>query len=165
MAREKGLARKETGELLPLESWNTFRDMERMFRDFFMSPLAFPRPTQWLSEMTREFAPEVNLKETDKEFELTANIPGLNKDDIDIDVTDDRITVSGEVKREEEQPGETYHIRQQSYGSFKVSYVLPSEVKPDEVKATYKDGVLRVNIPKAEEVKAHKVKVSAEEGK
>lgn len=160
MAREKTLARRERGELEQIEPWNTFREMERMFRDFFTSPIPMVRPPRWwMTEMREEIIPEVDLKETEKEFVLTAAIPGLQKDDIDIDVTTDRITVSGERKTEEEKPGVRYHLRQQSYGSFRTSYALPTDVKAEEVKATYKNGVLEVVMPKAEISEPHKVNI------
>lgn len=162
MARERTLARRERGELENLEPWDTFRDMERMMRGFFTSPLSLARPARWLAPLG-ELAPEVDLKETDKEFVLSATIPGLTKDDINIDVTHDSVTISGERKQEEDKPGERYHLRQQSYGSFSVSYALPSEVKPEDVKAVYKDGILEVTMPKAEETKAHKVNIEVKE--
>lgn len=160
MAREKTLARREPTELETFEPWNTFREMERMFRGFFGVPIM--RPARWLREIG-ELAPDVDLKETDKELVLSATIPGMTKDEIDIDVTTDTVTVSGERKTEEEKPGERYHVRQQSYGSFHVSYSLPADVKPDEVKASYKHGVLEVIMPKAEEMAKHKVKVEESE--
>ncbi|MCL5105473.1 MAG: Hsp20/alpha crystallin family protein [Armatimonadetes bacterium] len=163
MAREKSLAKAERPELERYEPWNTFRDMERMFRDFFISPLPMLRqPRWWPTELRLDVIPEVDLKETDKELVLSANLPGLNKDDFNIDVTKDTITVTGERKSSEEKPGEKYHIRQQSYGSFTISYALPVEVRPDEVKATYKNGVLEVLMPKAEVTEAHKVDVKVE---
>lgn len=164
MPREKGLVRKETGEIEPLEPWNTFKEMERMFRDFFVSPMTLMRPPRWwLREGREEFVPEVDLRETDKEFVLSASVPGMARDDIDIDVTKDSITICGERKTEAEQPGERYHFRQQSYGSFSACYSLPSEVKPRGVKAVYKNGVLEVTMPKAEVTEAHKVKVEIKE--
>lgn len=165
MAREKTLARREgVQQLEPFEPWNTFKEMERMFRDFFTSP--FPvlgRRMMMMPEMQYEVMPEVDLRETDKELVLSASIPGLEKDDIDINVTDDRITISGERKTEEEHPGERYHVRQQSYGEFRVSYALPATVKPDEVKATYKSGVLEVTMPKTEVAEEHKVKIEVKD--
>ncbi|MCE5321833.1 Hsp20/alpha crystallin family protein [bacterium] len=157
MAREKTLVRREPTEVETFEPYNTFRDMERMFRNFFGVPMVRP-PRLWLKELG-EFTPEVDMKETDKELILSATIPGMTKDDIDIDVTGDSITISGERKTEEEKPGERYHVRQQSYGAFHVCYSLPAEVKPGEVKANYKHGVLEVVMPKAEEAAKHKVKV------
>jgi HSP20 family protein len=159
MAREKTLAKPEQGEIERVEPWNTFREMERMMRSFFSSPFPFTRPSWWGE--SRLSTPEVDLKETDKEFVLSAALPGLEKDDIDIDVTKDSITISGERKQEEEKPGERYHVRQQSWGTFKVSYSLPSEIRADQVRASYKNGVLEVTLPKAEVTTAHKVKVEA----
>lgn len=161
MARDKTLARRERPEMEQMEPWNTFRDMERMFRDFFVSPM-LRRP--WLMpEMRRELEPDVDLRETENAFILSAAIPGLMKEDINIDVTEDSVTVSGERKVEEEKPDERIHVRQQTYGAFKVCYSLPSDVKPDDVSATYKNGVLRVHMPKAEVVEPHKVEIKAEE--
>lgn len=159
MAREKSLLRRETGDIGQIEPWNTFRDMERMMRNFFTSPFPVLRSPLLMRELETEFIPDVDLRETDKEFILSATIPGMSKDDIDINVTDDGITLTGERKTEEEKPGERYHLRQQSYGKFSVSYALPSDVKTDEVKATYRDGVLEVVLPKAEVKEAHKVNI------
>lgn len=164
MAREKSLARKEQGELQRIEPWNTFDEMERMIRNFFTSPFPLMRPPRmWLPELKGEFVPDVNLKETDQNFVFSATIPGMSKDDIDIDVTKDSVTISGERKSEEEKPGERYHLRQQSYGSFRVSYALPADVKSEDVKAVYKNGILEVILPKAEVTEAHKVKVEVQD--
>ena len=159
MAREKTLAKKETGELQGWDPWDTFQEMERMFREFFTSPFSLMRPGRRMRPMRIEFTPEVDLRETDTELILSATVPGMEKDDIDIDVTADRITVTGERKTEEEKPGECYHVRQQSYGSFNISYALPAEVKTQEVKATYKNGVLQVTMRKAEVREAQRVEI------
>jgi HSP20 family protein len=160
MAREKTLARKEHQEAPLVEPWDTFGDMERMFREFFASPLPWLRPPRWMREISHEFAPEVDLKETEKEYILSATIPGIDKEGLDIDVMPDRITIAGERKHEEEKPENRYHVRQQTYGSFRVSYALPTEVKPKEVKAHYKNGVLEVEMPKAVEAEVtHKVPI------
>ena len=162
MAREKTLARRERPEMEQMEPWNTFRDMERMFRDFFVSPML--RRNWLMPEMRQEIEPEVDLRETEHEFVMSAAIPGLSKEDIDISVTEDRITVSGERRTLEEKPDERVHVRQQSYGSFRVCYSLPSDVKPEEVNATYKNGILEVHMPKAEVVEPHRVEVNIQEG-
>jgi HSP20 family protein len=156
MPREKTLARREPAEVETYEPWNTFREMERMFRGFFGVPMA-RGPRLWRE--LAEYRPEVDLRETDKELVLSATVPGMGKEDIDIDVTGDSVTISGERKTEEEKPGERYHFRQQSYGSFCLSYSLPVEVRPEEVKAHYKNGVLEIVMPKAEEAAKHKVRV------
>lgn len=163
MAREKKLAEKERGELERWDPWDTFEEMEQTFRDFFTSPYSIMRPHWRMRPLLRhDFMPEVDLRETEKEFILSAMVPGLDKDDIDIDVRPDRITLCGERKFEEEKPEEQYHIRQQSYGEFRLSYPLPTEIKPEDVKATYRNGILEVTMPKAKVREAHKVKVVEE---
>jgi HSP20 family protein len=164
MPQEKTLARKERSELESFEPWDTFRAMERMFRDFLTLPPSMMRSRRWMMpELRQEIMPDVDLLETESELTLKAAVPGLSKDDIDINVTSDRITVTGERKSEEQKPGETYHVRQQSYGSFNVCYSLPAEVKPEEVKASYKNGILMVHMPKAEVTPEHKVKIEVQE--
>lgn len=163
MAREKTLARREGTQLEQFEPWNTFKEMERMFRDFFTSPMPILARRMMMPELRHEIMPEVDLRETDKELILSASLPGLDRDDIDINVTDDRITISGERKTDEERPGEQYHVRQQTFGEFKVSYSLPVTVRSEEVKATYKNGVLEVIMPKSEVAEEHKVKIDVED--
>lgn len=162
MAQQKSIARTEPSPVQQIEPWNTFRDMERMFRDFFLSPFPMLRTPSLLAMARQEILPEIDLRETDEEIIFSATVPGLSKDDIDIDVTSDSITISGERKQAEEKPGERFHVCQQSYGSFQCSYSLPAQVKPDKVKATYKNGVLEVVMPKAEVKQAHKVSVEGE---
>jgi len=164
MAQQTRLAKPEPSEIERIEPWNSFREMERMFRDFFNGPLGMVRPRRWWPpEMRAEFAPDVDLKETETEFIMTATVPGMTKDDIEIDVTKDAITISGERRSEEEKPGEHYHLRQQTFGCFNVCYGLPADVKPEEVKASHHNGVLEVRMPKAEVIAAHKVKVEERE--
>ena len=159
MIREKILAKPENREIATLEPWNSFRDMERMFRNFFMSPVStWLEPPVW-SAGTLSITPEVDLKETEKQFVLSASLPGINKDDIDIDVTADSISIVGTRGPIEEKPGEKLHVRGQHYGTFSFCYSLPMEIKPTEVSATYKDGILEIAMPKAEVTQAIKVKV------
>lgn len=160
MARENTLARKEDRPLGVWEPWSVLNEMDRMFRDFFAQPGAWWRRPAWITDLTGRFTPQVDIKETEKDFVLTATIPGMEKDDIDINVTSDTVTISGERKCEEEKPDEKYHLRQQSYGAFNVSYSLPSEIKTKDVKAAYKNGILEVTLPKVTQAKAsQKVKI------
>lgn len=159
MKRSSDLAQKENSETKIMNPYDSFRDMERMFRDFFYSPLATLRqPERWLGEANR-FMPAVDLKETENEIILVASLPGMEKENIDIDVSKDSITITGESKTTQENPNEKYHVKQMSQGSFNICYSLPSEVKDEEVKATYKNGVLEVTMPKAQVTQARKVSV------
>lgn len=96
------------------------------------------------------FSPQVDIAETDKEFELQFHIPGVKKEDIKIDINEDRLTVSGERKMKEEQKDKNYHTVESYYGSFSRSFYLPDHVNAEKVDAAYHDGVLSIVIPKDE---------------
>ena len=132
---------------------NTLRDeIDRLFE----SPLAeFARSAQMLSG----WAPVVDLFENKDSFVVKAELPGMKKEDIEISLHEGALLVSGERKREEKsKPGETYR-EERFYGKFHRSIALPKPVAADQVKATYKDGVLTVTLPKTEEVKPKQIEV------
>ena len=161
MIREKSIVKPDVSEKRSLETWDSFRDMERMFRDFFMAPFNMMRTPGWVSERLSEFIPDVDMRESEKEIIISASLPGMEKDNINVDVTKDSITISGERKHEEERPNERYHVRQQSRGTFNISMSLPAEVNSDEAKATYKKGILEITMPKMEVTEAHKIPIQA----
>jgi HSP20 family protein len=107
----------------------------------------------------RAWAPEVDIQETGKEVVVSASLPGMEKKDITVDVTDESVTLRGERRMEEGQAGRGYFSIEQAYGSFYRSVRLPTAVKSDEATATYKDGVLRVSLPKQKETTVRTVKV------
>lgn len=96
------------------------------------------------------FSPKVDIAETEKFFEIQFHVPGINKDEIKIDISDDRLTVSGERKFENEKKERNFHSLESQYGAFSRSFYLPDNIKLDKVEATYKDGILNVNVPKDE---------------
>ena len=107
------------------------------------------------------FTPQVDIAETDDNFELQFAIPGINKDDITIDLEDGTLTVGGERKFEETKNEKNFHSVETRYGSFKRSFKLPENVAEDKVEASYKDGILLIQIPKTEikkEVKTISIK-------
>jgi len=106
-----------------------------------------------------EWIPSVDLVEKDGRYELTAELPGMRKDDINITLEDGYITISGKKEAEEEKKGADYYLKETRYGSFYRSFRLPGEVDEKKVEASYKDGVLRVTMPKKEGEKARKIKV------
>ena len=126
---------------------------DRLFEDFFRSfrwPLAEKRSPWGLT--TGVFVsdwPRVDMDETDEEIRITAELPGVDRDNIDISVSDDRITIRGEKKEQEEKKGKDYYTLERSYGSFQRSFYLPCEVESDSVDASFKDGVLTVKLPKS----------------
>ena len=118
---------------------------------------AFPRRA--LAE-AMEWVPEVDLVDTDGEYVLTAEMPGMTKEDIHIEVGDGLLTLSGEKKETEKHESAQHRYFERRYGSFERSFSLPRAVDPDKVQAEYKDGVLTVHLPKTEESRGRKVKIN-----
>jgi HSP20 family protein len=105
----------------------------------------------------------VNVEETPDELLLTAEVPGLAIEDIEIEVENNVLTVTGEKKEErEESDDRRYHLWERRYGSFKRTFTLPRTVKTEEITAFAKDGILSVRMPKAPEAKSRKIDVKAE---
>lgn len=109
----------------------------------------------------RTWAPVVDILETENDLMVRAELPGMNRDDIDIEVTSESLTIRGE-RRFDEATRDRYIRIERPYGPFQRSFSIGVPVQPDKVKASYKDGVLEVSIPKAEEVKPKKIKINAE---
>lgn len=131
----------------------TLRDeMDRLFDDFFgMTPARGERGAVW--------SPAVNVREDADNFYIEAELPGMNKEDIELEVEQNSMVIKGERKFEQKQEGENYHFVERSYGSFYRSFTLPKNVDADGINAEYKDGVLQVTVPKKEEVKPKKVQI------
>lgn len=111
--------------------------VDRFFNDDFYG-------SKWNSN----FSPKVDIAESDKSFEIQFHVPGVKKEDINIDIKDDRLTVSGERKFNNEKNGKNYHSVESYYGSFSRSFYLPDNVNVEKVEASYQDGILTVEVPK-----------------
>ena len=105
------------------------------------------------------WAPAVDIHEAADGYTVTADLPGVKKEDIDVDLKDGTLTIKGEKKLEEKTPKENYIRIERSYGKFVRSFVLPNNVDPDKIKAAYKDGSLELHIPKKEEAKPKQIKI------
>jgi HSP20 family protein len=103
--------------------------------------------------------PAADVSETDKTIEVKMDLPGINANDIDVQVNGNLLTVSGERKEEKEEKGKTYHRIERRNGRFSRSTTLPAAVKEDKVDAQYHDGVLTITMDKAEEAKSRRIKV------
>ena len=141
-------------------TWDPFGELstlqERM-NSLFEESLPTTRKEEELSLGT--FYPAVDIHEGDKEITLKAELPGIKKEDVHIDVTDGVITLRGERKLEKEDKKENYHRIERSYGSFHRSFTLPSTVDVEKIKAKYKDGILEATLPKTEEAKPKSIPV------
>lgn len=124
----------------PFNNWR--REMNRIFDNFFndfrLEP--FEERTGW--------SPRVNVKESEKEVQISAELPGLDEKDIDLGISDDRIILRGEKKLEKEERADNFYRMECSYGSFHREIPLPSAVEIDQVTANFKKGVLTVHLPK-----------------
>lgn len=108
--------------------------------------------------------PKVDVKRTGDDVVIRAELPGIKPDDVDIELTDNVLTIKGERKLEEEREGEGWMIRESSYGSFERSLTIPEGVDPASISASYADGILEVHVPKALEAarpKRTKIEIGA----
>jgi HSP20 family protein len=148
------------GELAP---WGPFRELERMRREMDRLWHSFfeERPRRKTEELG-EWGPSLDLSETKNDLVVKAEIPGIDPKDIDISLSNDILTIKGEKKQEKEEKEENYHFIERSYGSFSRSIRLPREVQSDKIDASYKNGVLKVTLPKSEEAKKREIKIKVE---
>lgn len=133
------------------------KEMNHLFDNFFDDLSVSPFREQWGHTF-----PQVNIKENDKQIEVSAELPGLDQNDVDISIYNNVLTLRGEKKQEkEDKEGEYYH-RECSYGSFHRDIALPGEVNENKVKADFKKGVLKITLPKKEEAQrtAKKIDIS-----
>ena len=151
--------RRKRGRHLPArreEAANPFfalqREVNRLFEDFFaMTP---QEREDWMTEY-----PQIDVRETDKELKVSAELPGMTDKDIEVLISGDSLTIKGEKKEEKEDKKENYHRMERRYGSLRRILQLPSEVKADNAQATFKNGVLEITIPKSEQAEKEKKKV------
>ncbi len=129
------------------------REMDQIFGEFFGRTPATMAATEGL------WSPLVDVHETKDSFLLKAELPGVKPEDLQVSVEGDALTLKGERKRETEVKDGQYHRIERSFGRFERVVLLPSIVDQDRVKATYRDGVLEIQLPKKEEAKAKEVKV------
>jgi HSP20 family protein len=106
------------------------------------------------------WGPSVDISESEDEIVVVAEVPGMKKEDIHITIQDNVLTLKGEKKREIEEKEENYHRLERSFGSFERSFSLPSIIQAGQVKAGYKDGVLTITLPKAEEAKPKQIDIA-----
>jgi HSP20 family protein len=112
------------------------------------------RPSMW--------TPAVNVEETKEELKLTAELPGMDIDDIEIEVENNLLSLRGEKKEEEEIENRKFHVWERTYGSFERTFTLPRTVKAEEISAHFRDGILHVQMPKAPEAKSRKIAIRGE---
>lgn len=146
---------------MDLTRWE--REMDRMMEDFFGRRTRPRWPERWFRTDELEVrAPAVDVFEEKDDIVVKAELPGMGKEDIQVNLTDHMLTIKGEKKKEEEVKEENYYRSERSYGSFVRTLELPRDVHTDKIKASFKNGVLEVRMPKTEEAKAKEIKVKVD---
>ena len=110
----------------------------------------------------REWTPSLDVSETKNNIVVKAEAPGVDPKDIDISLMGDVLTIKGEKRQEKEEKDQNYHRVERSYGVFTRSVRLPQEVQSDKIEASYKNGILKITLPKSEEAKKKEIKIKVE---
>ncbi|MCD6080217.1 MAG: Hsp20/alpha crystallin family protein [Candidatus Omnitrophica bacterium] len=144
------------------DEWDPFKDLFDLQKEINrLFETSFSRlPQRFISE--ESFAPAIDLYEDENEYVVEAELPGLKQDEIKVSVEDDILTISGEKKREKEVKEGNLYRSERFYGKFERQIVLPQNAEKDNIKASYKNGVLKVVIPKKEEAKSKRVDIKVE---
>ena len=137
---------------MAMTRWNPVQDdMTRFVNEFLGRKLEADGPRVW--------QPRVDIEETDSAFVVRTELPGMKLEDIKITVEDSQLTIRGQKQRNEEKKGTVYHRVERVYGTFERSFELGHLVKSDRIEATYRDGVLEIAIPKAEEARPREIPI------
>ena len=149
------------------------RDMDRMFDQLWRGGFGLPmfRRMFWpeaAASGESGFAftsPALDFAEDDKAYHLTAELPGLNDKDIDLTISDDMLTISGEKREEKEEKQKDYHWTERRFGSFRRAVQLPAHIDRDKIEANFKNGVLSVTLPKTPEAITRQRKIEVKSGR
>ncbi|HMU56309.1 MAG TPA: Hsp20/alpha crystallin family protein [Nitrospira sp.] len=146
----------------PITRWNPLRDweeMEKRLSNVIERAIGVPNGEKKEAISVAEWSPVVDITEDEKEYVIKAEIPEMKKEEIKINVHDDVLSVSGERKYEQEEKGKKYHRVERSYGSFMRSFTLPEDADGSKIAAEYKDGVLKLHLPKTDKAKSKAVEI------
>jgi HSP20 family protein len=125
------------------------REMDRLFDDF-LTGWGWRTPATGM-EQEQTFMPQLDISEVNDHIRIKAELPGMNPEDVNVNLVNDVLTISGEKKKEEEEEGENYYRSECMYGSFHRSIRLPSTIKSEDIDAVFEKGVLTITLPKPEE--------------
>jgi len=143
-----------------LMRWDPFRELEEVsdrLNRMFARPATRSNGKETMT--VSDWAPTVDISETDGEYQIKAEIPDVKKEDVKVTVEDGVLSIQGERKQEREEKGKRYHRIERSYGSFVRSFSLPDVIDEEKVKAEFKDGVLSLYLPKSEKAKPKAIEV------
>lgn len=167
--KKKGdIEKKSDAETVPVEREqparmpSPFEEMDRMFESFF--PRRWMQPFRWemphFPELAEFKMPKVDIIDRDKEIVVKAELPGVAKEDIDLSITDNSVTIKASTSHEEKEEKGNYFRSEISRGSFSRTVALPGDVDADKARATFNDGILEITLPKME--KSHRRSISVD---
>jgi HSP20 family protein len=157
------------GEWRPFESLR--REVERLFEDFgrgfgwspSRSPMSIVQPF-WGREVGWSGTPVVDVAEREKDYQITAELPGMEEKDVEVNLSDDVLTIKGEKKEEKEAKQKDYYVSERRYGSFQRSFRVPDGVDTNKIEARFKNGVLTLILPKSPEAQKKEKKIEIKSG-
>ncbi len=143
---------------MTLVRWNPMREMlnfendvNRLYGDLVGRPFEGEAASVW--------APKVDIEENKEGYVLKAELPGMKQEDIKISISDNQLVIRGEKRREVENGDTTYHRVERVYGAFERAFTISKAVRADKIEALYRDGVLEIHVPKAEEARAREIQI------
>ena len=145
---------------MTLVRWRPFRGLYNLKDEFNRMFEGFSDRGIRQSEDGGVWMPATDIQETKDDVVVSVELPGMKKDEIKVMVQDNVLTIRGEKKQEKEEKDTNYHRIERSYGFFTRSFSLPTTAKADKIKATYDNGILQVELPKAEEVKPKEIPIA-----
>jgi len=161
---EKKESKQELQKAEPKRALSPFEEMDRMFEDYFSR--GWMRPFRWewpsLGEMAKPFEgkmPKVDVIDRDDEVVVKAELPGVEKKDLDVSVTETSVTIKGTTSHEEKEEKGDYYRCEISRGAYARTVALPSYVDADKAKASFKDGVLELKLPKVKKSKRRSIEI------
>lgn len=164
MTDKRDLAKKEEGGLKLWDPFQDFREIRNSMMELVDRPMAseFARLLGKNGNGHPAWAPKVDIEEKETEYLVTAELPGVEKDHVKVEVKNGGLRLCGEKKSETETKTKNMIRQEQFYGKFERYFALPEDIKAEEVKAVYKNGILKVHIPRSESAKPKTIEVKAE---
>ena len=154
-----------------MREWRPFealhREIDRLFDDFgggfWRSPFrrsVFDLEPFWRRELSWETAPAMDIAETEKAYEITAELPGMSESDVEVVASNGGLTIKGEKREEKEEKKKDYYLSERRYGSFERRMQIPEGVDADKIEASFKNGVLTVTLPKTAQTQNPEKRIS-----
>jgi HSP20 family protein len=143
---------------MAIVKWNPFREIEDMFERYNRS-IGWPHRGSQEIMASGDWSPRVDIAETDNEFIIKAEVPEIKKEDVKVTVDNGVLNIRGERKQEKEEKNKKFHRIERYYGSFSRTFTLPDNVDEKNIEASFKDGMLNLQIPKVEKAKPKAIDV------